>query len=45
MKRRLLSIVYLVARNEKTTHTTATITSVLNKVPCDQDSFFSLTPA
>lgn len=45
MKRRLLSIVYLVNKKTQPTFTTATINSVLNKIPCEQDAFFRLSTA
>lgn len=45
MKRRLLSLIYLVAKDKKTTYTTANINSIVNKIPCDEESFYKLTPA
>lgn len=45
MKKRLLGLVYLLARTDKQSVTTANIDKIVNKIPCDQDDFFKMTMA
>jgi|JI8StandDraft_2_1071088.scaffolds.fasta_scaffold1598611_1 hypothetical protein len=45
MKKRLLGLVYLLARTDKEAVTTANIGKIVNKIPCDEDAYFKLTTA
>jgi hypothetical protein len=45
MNKHLLRLIYLARQTEPTNVTTANVHRFINKIPCDQDEFFSAKPA